>query len=121
MDRRLQRLTAWLGVLAILLAVFVPLGSQLLARQAQPNTILCSATGHETHGPADNPVTSDHHLDACGYCSLLAHCPALNCDSCAEAVAPSANVDAPQTRPVDAYRTPKRYRLNPSRAPPSAA
>jgi hypothetical protein len=64
-------LTAWLGLIAMWLIVFAPMVSQLVAsaRADEPVAALCSA---------EQPSTPDHHtahdsLDACGYCSLLAH------------------------------------------------
>ncbi|QYD68761.1 DUF2946 domain-containing protein [Paraburkholderia edwinii] len=64
-----RRLSAWLGMLAMCLVVFVPVVSQLVASAhvAEPVAVLCSAT--QVDG-------GSHHagdlLSACGYCDLLA-------------------------------------------------
>lgn len=74
-----RRFSVWLALLAMWLVVVVPVASQLMAaaRTATPDTasILCSATA------AQEPAASSHlHTDrlaACGYCTLLAHQPAM--------------------------------------------
>ncbi|MDQ7980654.1 DUF2946 domain-containing protein [Paraburkholderia sp. SARCC-3016] len=64
-----RRFSAWLGMLAICLVVFVPVVSQLVAsaHASEPLAALCSAT---------QPDAGTHHagdpLSACGYCDLLA-------------------------------------------------
>ena len=82
--RSRNRLTAWLGLIAMWLVVFAPVVSQVLAshRVPEPIAALCSAL------PAAQPGVSDHaghaeaaavHLghddafSACGYCHLLQH------------------------------------------------
>jgi hypothetical protein len=74
-----RRLSVWLALLAMWLVVVVPVASQLVsaARAATPDTasILCSVNG------AQEPASASHlHTDrlaACGYCTLLAHQPAM--------------------------------------------
>ncbi|MBB3260644.1 hypothetical protein F4827_005684 [Paraburkholderia bannensis] len=74
-----RRFSVWLALLAMWLVVVVPVASQLMAaaHAATPDTasILCSATA------AQEPASSSHlHTDrlaACGYCSWLAHQPAM--------------------------------------------
>jgi hypothetical protein len=82
--RSRNRLTAWLGLIAMWLVVFAPIVSQTLAsnRAQEPIAALCSALA-----PA-GPAVTDHagaasampvHLShddafgACGYCHLLQH------------------------------------------------
>ncbi len=74
-----RRFSVWLALLAMWLVVIVPVASQLrvAAQAATPDTasILCSAT-------AAHDATSVSHLHAdrlaaCGYCTLLAHQPAM--------------------------------------------
>jgi hypothetical protein len=70
-----RRLTAWLGIFAMWLAVVMPVMSQTLEhveRTSDPFATLCTvdALGH-THS------TVAGHLDACGYCDMLAHHPAV--------------------------------------------
>lgn len=70
-----RRLTAWLGIIAMWLAVVMPVMSQTLEhaeRTSDPFAALCTidATGH-----AHSSVAG--HLDACGYCDMLAHHPVV--------------------------------------------
>lgn len=63
--------TAWLGLFAMWLIVFVPLVSQFVIshRATQPETILCSA---HISGPEIQKSPNADPLVACGYCDLLA-------------------------------------------------
>ncbi|MGF6779384.1 DUF2946 domain-containing protein [Paraburkholderia sp. GAS334] len=83
--RRLQKIGSILGLLAILMATLAPTISQALQTNGRVDALLsvyCSAQG--ASDPADN-LTGDHssphitlsHLQACGYCNLFAHAPAL--------------------------------------------
>jgi hypothetical protein len=71
-----KRLSAWLGILATCLIVFVPVVSQLLlaAHADKPTAIVCSATlplsgaVHHRHGDG---------IAACDYCDLLVDQPAV--------------------------------------------
>ncbi|VXC09912.1 DUF2946 domain-containing protein [Pseudomonas sp. 8O] len=80
---RRRTLAAQLGLLAFVLIVLAPLASQLRAEPTDwrwLNELGC----HE--GAGSVPVSLDRGLpvlqaDACGYCSLFSHCPALAEDS----------------------------------------
>ncbi|PPB84947.1 Protein of unknown function (DUF2946) [Mycetohabitans endofungorum] len=77
-DRRTRKLTAWLGLTAIWLIVAMPLASQWLSHaRGGVDTVLCSAATTGERAPAHGPAYVGGHLDACGYCSLLAHSPAI--------------------------------------------
>jgi hypothetical protein len=80
MPRQSRKLTAWLGIFAIWLTVLGPLASQLEMRASQMDMPVCGADSgaHTHHGQSSEPHAQHGlHLDACGYCSLLAHSPAL--------------------------------------------
>lgn len=93
MPNRFRKLTAWLGMLAIALAIVAPLVSQASARSAAPSSgaVICgdehraqpAEAGIAHDGPAHDGVAHDgvaHHalyLDACGYCAFFAHSPAI--------------------------------------------
>jgi hypothetical protein len=98
LHRRTQRLAAWLALFAIWLTVLVPAGSQLLAREAPPEATLCSAYGHHASRGSEHEHAT-HRFDACGYCSLFSHCPALHGASCPDRFLPAAHGDevAPPT------------------------
>ncbi|MEC5404479.1 DUF2946 domain-containing protein [Paraburkholderia sp. MPAMCS5] len=79
-----NRLTAWLGLIAMWLVVFAPIVSQTLAssRAHEPIAALCSALQNPAPSAADHAGTADTtaiHLShddafgACGYCHLLQH------------------------------------------------
>jgi hypothetical protein len=93
-----KRLTAWLGLAAMWLAIFAPVISQVLAahraEQARlPDVAFCTvdgttpslslaaaATAHAhdaANGAHVTHATHDSQGDACGYCSLLATHPPL--------------------------------------------
>ncbi|HEY2022157.1 DUF2946 domain-containing protein [Paraburkholderia sp.] len=85
--RSRNRMTAWLGLVAMWLVVFAPLVSQLLASSSanEPIAALCSAlhpagsgSSSESGLVAQNSPAPVHlgHADAfgaCGYCHLLEH------------------------------------------------
>ncbi|AOK49453.1 MULTISPECIES: DUF2946 domain-containing protein [Burkholderia] len=86
MSNRFRKLTAWLGMLAIWLAIVAPLVSQANARlAARSDAVICGdehharaveagvAPGDAAHGGAHHAL----HLDACGYCAFFAHGPAI--------------------------------------------
>ncbi|MCF7694954.1 DUF2946 domain-containing protein [Mycetohabitans sp. B2] len=76
--RRTQKLTAWLGLTAIWLIVVMPLASQWLSHAGRGvDTVLCSAATTGERASAHGSAHVGGHLDACGYCSLLAHSPAI--------------------------------------------
>ncbi|MGM3412418.1 DUF2946 domain-containing protein [Ralstonia holmesii] len=76
--RTRKKLTAWLGLVAMVLVLFVPMVSQALElhelrafEQAAP---LCEAklsASANTDLPAGHDMPAGHHA-ACGYCDLLA-------------------------------------------------
>jgi len=76
---RRRTFAAHIGLLAFVLIVLAPLASQLRAEPADwrwLNELAC----HEGGDP--EPVVSAGgrpvlQVDACGYCSLFSHCPAL--------------------------------------------
>jgi len=85
--RSRNRMTAWLGLVAMWLVVFAPLVSQLLASSQanEPIAALCSALHPAGANDTDDPglvtqtTTAPVHLShadafgACGYCHLLEH------------------------------------------------
>ncbi|MFP3614726.1 DUF2946 domain-containing protein [Paraburkholderia sp. SIMBA_050] len=71
-----------LGLLAILMATFAPTVSQTLAASRDGralSTTLCSAQSSPDDAPDSHGASHSlaSHLQACGYCNLLAHMPAL--------------------------------------------
>ncbi|MBP0605911.1 MULTISPECIES: DUF2946 domain-containing protein [Burkholderia] len=122
MLHRHRHLTAWLGLLAIWIAIAAPLVSQWrIAHAATPEAIVCS-TEHGAHRPSDARGMHDHalHLDACGYCGFFAHSPAIG--------APAAvSVDSLPVVSVSAVASPAvaargdRYPRAYPRAPPERA
>ena len=76
---RRRTLAARLGLLAFVLIVLAPLASQLRAVPADRvwlNELAC----HDGAGSLPAPPGRTEpvlQVDACGYCSLLSHCPAL--------------------------------------------
>ncbi|MGH8782454.1 DUF2946 domain-containing protein [Paraburkholderia sp.] len=78
-----KHLTAWLGILAMCLIVFVPVISQLVmsARANEPVAAICSATQ-----PDGGSQHAADPLAACGYCDLL--CTHAAMPSVAPVVAP---------------------------------
>lgn len=76
---RRRTFAAHLGLLALVLVVLAPLASQLRAEPADWRW-LSELACHEGGDPeavakdAGRPVLQ---VDACGYCSLFSHCPAL--------------------------------------------
>lgn len=74
-----RTLAAHLGLLAFILILLAPLASQLRAESADWRW-LSELVCHDGAGRA--PATPDAsramlQVDACGYCSLFSHCPAL--------------------------------------------
>jgi hypothetical protein len=71
-----------LGLLAILTATFAPSVSQTLAANRDGTALsaaLCSAQSTPDDAPDSHGVSHSlaSRLQACGYCNLLAHMPAL--------------------------------------------
>ncbi|MCR4465384.1 DUF2946 domain-containing protein [Burkholderia sp. SCN-KJ] len=81
LSRRFRKIVSLIGMLAILMTALAPTISQALTTQGRVDALLA---GHCTVAPADGGHAGDAsskslqaHLQACGYCSLLAHTPAL--------------------------------------------
>ncbi|MGR3908251.1 DUF2946 domain-containing protein [Burkholderia sp. SR8] len=81
LSRRLRKLVSLIGMLAILMTTLAPTISQALTTQGRVDALLA---GYCTAGPVDTGHIGDGsskrlqaHLQACGYCNLLAHTPAL--------------------------------------------
>ncbi len=120
MPYRFRKLTAWLGMLAIWLAVVAPLVSQASMRaHALPDAVVCG-TGHEGE-PA--PMGAAHHalhLEAGGYCGFFAHTPALG------GAMPGASTASPPAggvlaNPAGVVPREFAYRRAQARAPPETA
>jgi hypothetical protein len=79
----LQKIGSILGLLAILMTTLAPTISQAMAASSRVDVMLsayCSAQSQTTsHDGGDSPAshTTMSHLQACGYCNLLAHAPVL--------------------------------------------
>lgn len=100
-QRSRNRLTAWLGLLAMWLVVFAPVVSQVLVsnRAHEPFAALCSAlqprdvgaaNGASQAAPAPVHLSHDDAFGACGYCHLLQHHVAI--PTVASAAPPAALV-----------------------------
>ncbi|RQS52735.1 DUF2946 domain-containing protein [Burkholderia sp. Bp8986] len=81
LSRRFRKIVSLIGMLAILMTALAPTISQALTTQGRVDALLA---GHCTAAPADgghagnaSSKSLQAHLQACGYCSLLAHTPAL--------------------------------------------
>ena len=81
LSRRLRKIGSLIGMLAILMTALAPTISQALTTQQRVDTLLA---GYCTAAPATGEHSADAsrkslqaHLQACGYCNLLAHTPAL--------------------------------------------
>ncbi|RQZ27797.1 DUF2946 domain-containing protein [Burkholderia sp. Bp9017] len=81
LSRRLRKIGSLIGMLAILMTALAPTISQALTTQGRVDALLagyCTAGpvvgDHRTHAPSKSLQA---HLQACGYCNLLAHTPAL--------------------------------------------
>ncbi|MBR8272400.1 DUF2946 domain-containing protein [Burkholderia cenocepacia] len=122
MLHRHRHLTAWLGLLAIWIAIAAPLVSQWrIAQAAVPEAIVCS-TEHGAHRSSDASGMHDHalHLDVCGYCGFFAHSPAIGAPAATSvAFIPVVSVSAVASPAVAARgdRYPRAY----PRAPPERA
>ncbi|MBK3838343.1 DUF2946 domain-containing protein [Paraburkholderia aspalathi] len=79
-----NRMTAWLGLIAMWLVVFAPVVSQMLVsnRANEPFAALCSALQPASQSlvnqstqakPAPVHLSHDDAFGACGYCHLLQH------------------------------------------------
>ncbi|AOR70727.1 MFS transporter [Burkholderia stabilis] len=81
LSRRLRKIGSLIGMLAILMTALAPTISQALTTQGRVDALLagyCTAAPAAAGHAADPSSKSlQAHLQACGYCSLLAHTPAL--------------------------------------------
>ncbi|MCG1041516.1 DUF2946 domain-containing protein [Mycetohabitans sp. B8] len=119
-DRRARKLTAWLGLTAIWLIVAMPLASQWLSHAGRGvDTVLCSAATTGERASAHGSAHVSGHLDACGYCSLLAHSPAIGAPQVPTLMLQRWRA---ATRPVidGAPRPASRHLVSYPRAPPGA-
>jgi hypothetical protein len=76
---RRRTFAAHLGLLALVLTLLAPLASQLRAEPTDwrwLNELACH-DGGEPEPVASNGGRPALQVDACGYCSLFSHCPAL--------------------------------------------
>jgi hypothetical protein len=118
---RQRRFTAWLGVFAICLTVFMPLLTQWIGTPGPPDPAICSASHHVAQsvpdgGSSRSPV---HGFDSCGYCSLLTHTPFVTSGNPVVAsFAPPPAVMRPMTDAPS--RSASRYSRALPRAPPRA-
>ncbi|WJF90017.1 DUF2946 domain-containing protein [Paraburkholderia bonniea] len=79
--RQRNRITAWLGLIAMWLALLAPVVSQLIvsAHAREPIAALCSVSRPQSltlfSQPEHPPVSLSHDdaFGACGYCHLLKH------------------------------------------------
>jgi hypothetical protein len=81
LSRFYRKLGSLVGLFAILMATLAPTISQAVAESRNPAgilDILCTAQAPPAGGHVgkSDPSLADH-MQACGYCSLLAHMPAL--------------------------------------------
>ncbi|WP_321964932.1 DUF2946 domain-containing protein [Paraburkholderia sp. J7] len=112
LTRHRQKIGAWLGMLAILLSVVAPTVSQVL--RAVHGDVEHHAHHSHHHHPgvevALDAHAGHHHgadpsslCDACPYCGLFAHSPALPGAAVASSVAPQRPSFLP-TRVTPAFR-----------------
>ncbi|WP_175108439.1 DUF2946 domain-containing protein [Pararobbsia alpina] len=77
-----RKIGSFLGLLAILMVTFAPTISQAVAASRDLSALpdaLCSAHATSDHQQDNTPDPHSiaAHWQACGYCNLLAHMPAL--------------------------------------------
>ncbi|MEN8511278.1 DUF2946 domain-containing protein [Burkholderia sp. RS02] len=81
LSRRLRKIGSLIVMLAILMTALAPTISQALTTKGRVDALLagyCTAAPTTGDRSADSSSKSlQAHLQACGYCSLLAHTPAL--------------------------------------------
>jgi hypothetical protein len=121
----LRKIGSLLGLLAILMSVLAPTISQTLAAQHGPDDIqdiqgmFCMAgpaSGAPTHDTQDHSLAQ--HMQACAYCSLLAHVPVLPAAAIQFAVA-LALTHVSAAPPVREVRALVSYTAALPRAPPA--
>jgi len=80
LSRRLRKIGSLIGMLAILMTALAPTISQALTTQGRVDALLagyCSSAPAADRSADASTKNLQAHLQACGYCSLLAHTPAL--------------------------------------------
>jgi Protein of unknown function (DUF2946) len=121
MPHRHRSLTAWLGLLAIWLTIAVPLASQWRLAQASTLDAVICGTAHTPQQSSETAGAHETlHLDACGYCGIFAHSPAVGGPTVVPDVPfclPAASAEAPA---FAAPRVARHLRACP-RAPPENA
>ncbi|RKP48170.1 DUF2946 domain-containing protein [Trinickia fusca] len=120
---RHRSLTAWLGLLAIWLAIVGPVASQWrVAQAAAPDTAVCSAEHGEPETTSPTSGSGHHalHLDACGYCNLFTHSPAIGGLSAVPELTASLPI-ASSVMPAGITASVERYTRAYPRAPPGNA
>ncbi|GBH26264.1 DUF2946 domain-containing protein [Burkholderia vietnamiensis] len=124
LSRRLRKIVSLIGMLAILMTTLAPTISQALTTQHRVDALpagYCTAGPSDAdHGHAASSKSLPAHLQACGYCSLLAHTPALP----APELTFAANLAPLQHREATRFESlPRALPLTVAqpRAPPSAA
>lgn len=119
-----QKIGSVLGLFAVLLVVFAPLVSQTL-RANDPAFLalasFCSVTGpsQDGNGKEHQPAHAQND-QACAYCGLALHFPALPAASAVVGVAPQAVVFAPSGA-ATAFRPFQPTSLAQPRGPPVSA
>ncbi|WP_322882102.1 DUF2946 domain-containing protein [Pandoraea sputorum] len=138
-----KRLTAWLGLAAMWLAICMPIVSQGLAahRAGQArvldaafctvdgathasSAVLVAGTAHghddATHGAGMSHAAHENQGDLCGYCSLLANHPPLVMPALAGAISFAWIARAGPVANAVASNTQSAY-TPPARAPPAVS
>ncbi|SKC99443.1 MULTISPECIES: DUF2946 domain-containing protein [Burkholderiaceae] len=108
-------LTAWLGIIAMCLAVLAPVVGQLSASESGQGLqgVLCTAS---RPAPDHHPVQHDHFA-ACPYCDLLTHHPPISSPAGTSVVAAAPLVAS--TRALAVHFVPLlEFRFGSPRAPP---
>jgi hypothetical protein len=120
---RLRKIGSLLGLLAILMSTLAPTISQALTRQQQLDhalatycTVLAAADASAPHG--DPSHSSALHWQACPYCGLMTHLPALPGGAAPLAVAQSV-APAPIATASPEVRAPRAHTAAQPRAPPA--
>jgi Protein of unknown function (DUF2946) len=121
MPRRHPKLTAWLGLFAICLAVLMPIASQSWINahrlDRDVDAAFCSAVAADARSSGPSTLHA-LHLDACGYCSLLAHSPAIGAALHASSVAATPPIVPGESRSAAPRRSASQYLRAYPRAPP---
>ena len=78
---RFRKIGSLLGLLAILMTSLAPAISQALTAQSRVDALLSAYCTAQPGAVSDTRDQASHdalsHLQACGYCNLLTHTPAL--------------------------------------------